>query len=44
MENNIMANGDSNETVVKESHQLYAGKKSGVFIYLVDIYFSEMYF
>ena len=31
MDNNITAKGDANETVVKESHQLYVDQKSGMF-------------
>ena len=31
MENNIMAKGDANETVVKDRHQLYVDQKLGMF-------------
>ena len=31
MENNIMANGDANETVVNEGQQLYVNQNLGVF-------------
>ena len=40
MENKITAKGDANETIVEESHQLYAEEKSGVF-YNYLVYSSE---
>ena len=41
MENEITVKGDANETVVEESHQVYAEEKPGVF-YLM--YSSEKFF
>ena len=41
MENKITAKGNANETVVDESHQLYAEEKSSVF-YNLFMYSCEI--